>query len=132
MDINVFNNEEYNNYANEVKEKWGNTNQYKECKEKYISRSKEEFDKINDEFMNIFAELGKLKYLPVEDERVQEKIKLLQDFITDNFYNCTNEILAGLGQMYVNDERLKKNIDNTGGEGSAEFVSRAISVFCSK
>ena len=132
MDLKVFNNEEYNRYANEVKEKWSNTNQYQEYEQKNKNRSKQEFENINNKFMNIFTELGSLKYLPIEDEKVQEKIKLLQEFITNNYYNCTNEILNGLGQMYVNDERLKKNIDKAGGEGTAEFVSQAISVYCSK
>ena len=82
--------------------------------------------------MNIFRELGALKELPIESKEVQEKIGLLQEFITINYYNCTNEILKGLGQMYINDERFKKNIDQAGGSGTAEFVNNAILVYCSK
>ena len=82
--------------------------------------------------MDIFAELGALKHLSVEDENVQEKIKTLKEFITDNYYNCTNETLNELGQMYVNDERFKNNIDKVGGDGTAKFVSQAISFYCSK
>ena len=52
-------------------------------------------------------------------------VKELQDYITENYYTCTNEILAGLGQMYVADERFKANIDKNG-DGTAEFVSKAI------
>ena len=116
----------------EAKEKWGNTNEYKEYEEKSKNRTKQEFEDINDRFMNIFSEIGKLKDLSVEDEKVQGKIKELQQFISDNYYTCTNEILYSLGQMYVNDERFKKNIDNAGGEGTAKFVYEAISVYCSK
>lgn len=132
MDLKVFNNEEFNNYADEVKERWGNTNQCKEYEQKNKNRSKQELENIQDKFMSIFAELGALKHLLVEDEKVQEKIKALQKFITDNYYNCTNETLNGLGQMYVNDERFKKNIDKAGGDGTAKFVSQAIYVYCSK
>ena len=82
--------------------------------------------------MNIFSEIGKLKDLSVEDEKVQEKIKQLQQFISDNYYTCTNEILYSLGQMYVNDERFKENIDKAAGEGTAEFISQAIYEYCSK
>ena len=78
MDFKVFDNEEFNNYANEVKEKWSNTNQYNEYKQKSKNRSKQEFEDINDRFMNIFSEIGKLKDLSVEDEKVQGKIKELQ------------------------------------------------------
>jgi len=82
--------------------------------------------------MSIFIELGALKHLSIEDKKVQEKIELLQKFITDNYYNCAKETLKELGQMYINDERFKKNIDKVGGEGTAKFVSQAISVYCSK
>ena len=123
---------EINNYYAEAREKWGNTSEYKEYEAKSQNRTKQEFEDINDRFMNIFSEIGKLKDLSVEDEKVQGKIKELQQFISDNYYTCTNEILYSLGQMYVNDERFKKNIDNAGGEGTAKFVYEAISVYCSK
>lgn len=128
MDLN----EKINEYSAEVKERWGDTIQYKEYKEKSKNRTKQDFENINDIFMNIFSELGELKHLSVEDEKVQEKIKLLQDFISKNYYTCTNEILYSLGQMYVNDERLKNNIDKVAGDGSAQFVCKAISIYCSK
>ena len=123
---------EINNYYAEAREKWGNTSEYKEYEAKSKNRTKQEFEDINDRFMNIFSEIGKLKDLSVEDEKVQGKIKELQQFISDNYYTCTNEILYSLGQMYLNDERFKKNIDNAGGEGTAKFVYEAISVYCSK
>ena len=119
-------NEEYNQYENEVKEKWSNTEQFKEYEEKNKNRSNNEIKEINDKLMSIFAELGDLKHLSVEDEKVQEKIKLLQNFISSNYYECTNEILDGLGKMYVTDERFKNNIDKVGGKGTAQFVSQAI------
>jgi len=130
MDFKVFNNEKFDEISAETKEKWGNTTQYKEYEEKSKNGTKQDFENINNKLMNIFFELGELKHLSVEDEKVQEKIKRLRDFITDNYYNCTNEVLYSLGQMYVNDKRFKNNIDNIGGEGTAEFVSRAIGVYC--
>ena len=81
--------------------------------------------------MTIFSELGGLKHLTPDSDEVQKKISALQKFITDNYYVCTNEILNGLGQMYVGDERFRKNIDRAGGDGTAEFASQAISVYCS-
>ncbi len=53
----------------------------------------------------------------------------LQDNITENYYTCTNQILAGLGQMYVADKRFKNNIDKNG-DGTAEFISKAIEIYC--
>lgn len=126
------NQEQNNQYDNEAKAKWENTKQYEEYEQKIKNKSKGEFEKTNNNLMNIFKELGALKELPIESKEVQEKIELLQEFITINYYNCTNEILKGLGQMYINDERFKKNIDQVGGEGTAEFVNNAILVYCSK
>ena len=59
----------------------------------------------------------------------QALVKELQDYITENYYTCTKQILAGLGKMYVADERFKKNI-NECADGTAEFVSAAIEVYC--
>lgn len=128
MDFKAFNNQ----YSDEVKEKWGNTASYKEYEERSKNRTEEEFENINDRLINIFVEIGGLKHLSVEDEKVQDKIEELKSFITDNYYNCTNEILYSLGQMYVNDERFKENIEKAGGEGTVEFVSKAIAIYCSK
>ena len=62
----------------------------------------------------------------------QAAIRKLQQFITDHFYTCTPEILAGLGEMYVADDRFRQNIDKAGGEGTAEFVAQAIRAYCGK
>lgn len=82
--------------------------------------------------MNLFAEIGTLRQLSPADQAVQEKIRALQEFITSSYYTCSTEILRGLGQMYVGDERFRNNIDQAGGEGTAEFVKQAIEVYCSK
>ena len=120
--------EEINNYDSEVKEKWGSTNQYKEFINK--NKNKNELEIINNELMDLFNELGMLKQEAIKSEVVQNKIKELQEFITKNYYNCTDEILKSLGQMYVNDERFKRNIDKAGGDGTTEFVNQAIIVYC--
>jgi len=67
---------------------------------------------------------------PVSDE-AQDLVKALQTHITENYYNCTNEILAGLGQMYVADERFRNNIDKHA-DGTAQFISDAIKIYCGK
>ena len=80
--------------------------------------------------MALFGEMGEVKYLPPESDEAQAKVKALQQFITDNFYTCTKETLFGLGQMYTQDERFRKNIDRAGGEGTAAFVQKAIEIYC--
>ena len=79
-----------------------------------------------DRMMSLFAEMGSIRELPPGSREAQEKVRELQAFITENYYTCTDEILRGLVEMYVSDERMKRNIDQAGGEGTAEFVSQAI------
>ena len=125
-----FNSDEY---IDEVKEKWGNTEAYKEQIVKTKDYSKEKFEALGLEMNNIFAEFAscKINGNVVDVEEVQNLVKKLQNHITENYYNCTNDILAGLGQMYVMDERFKNNIDKNG-EGTAEYVSKAIALYCKK
>ena len=128
MSFKAFDNSEVNQYKAEAKARWGETEAYKE----YVQRQGGNDAASPEKLMKIFAEFGALRELPTEDRKVQNKVKELQECISDNFYTCTNEILAGLGQMYVADERFRQNIDCAGGDGTAEFVGRAIDVYCSK
>ncbi len=121
MNFSTFDKTEIKKYADEAKQKWGCTDAYKE----YIQKHYDSADKT-DKLMQIFAEIGKIKHLSPYCEEAQNLIKKLQNFITENYYTCTDEILKGLGQMYISDERFKKSIDNAGGAGTAEFTAKAI------
>lgn len=131
MNFDVFDKNEMEKYKTEVKERWGSTKAYQEYRQKDIAGNEGSYSKIAEELMAMFSELGGFKHFTPDSDEVQKKICALQQFITEHYYVCTNEILSGLGQIYVGDERFKKNIDSAGGEGTAEFVSRAISVYCS-
>ena len=111
-------------YAAEAKAKWSKTEAYKEFENKKASQNSP------DAVMSHFAHLGSLRHLSPESAEVQAAVKNLQDFITANYYTCTRQILAGLGQMYVADERFKANIDRAGGKGTAEFAAKAIEIYC--
>ena len=118
-------------YESEVRERWGNTDAYREHEKKTKNYTKEKWAEVNDGMMAIFAEFAKCKNnaYDVHLPEVQSLVGKLQDYITRNYYTCTDEILAGFGEMYVADERFEKNIDRYG-EGTAEFASKAIAVFC--
>ena len=120
-----------NKYLNEARERWGNTDVYREHEEKTKTYTKEKWAEANDGLMEIFAEFAARKQSGVSanSNEAQALVVMLQAHITTNYYICTDEILAGLGKMYVADERFKKNIDKYG-EGTAEFVSEAIALYC--
>ena len=120
------------NYETEARERWGNTDAYREY-EKKKSYIEQKYDAVNVGMKAIFAEFAALKNSGASADyaEAQALVAKLQAHITANYYTCTDEILAGLGQMYVADERFKKNIDKSG-EGTAEFVSMAIEAYSRK
>jgi len=126
MNLQAFNDKDY---EEEVKARWGHTEAYKESLERAKVKDPR---KAGEALMEHFAELGTLKHEDPASRKVQERIGELQSFITENFYTCTMEILSGLGRMYVDDERFRKNIDLRGGEGTAAFVSSAIEIYAKK
>lgn len=131
--MKAFDNSEFEKYKAEAQEKWGKTDAYKEHTEKTKHYSKDKWNNLVEEMNDIFAEFAacmKNEKAPASDE-VQNLVKTLQNHINENYYHCTNEILAGLGQMYVADERFKNNIDKHA-DGTAKFVCEAIEVYCKK
>ena len=121
------------NYDFEIRARWGNTNAYREHEQKTKNYTKEKRAEANDGLMKVFAEFAECKSngFAANSPEVQSLVVKLQEYITQNYYTCTNEILAGLGKMYAADERFKKNIDKYG-EGTAEFAAEAIEVYCQK
>ena len=117
-------------YETESRSRWGNTDAYREHEQKTKNYTKEKWTESNDGLMAIFAEFAVCKNngVSADSAEAQALVAKLQAHITDNYYTCTDEILAGLGKMYVADERFKKNIDKYG-DGTSEFASEAIAVF---
>ena len=129
--MDAFKNTDFEQYKDEVKERWGQTESFTEYTEKSKGYTKDTYNALSDGMNEIFKKFTHCmndKQSPSSDE-AQGLVKKLQNFITDNFYKCTNNILVGLGQMYVADERFKNNIDKHG-TGTADFVSKAIEFYC--
>ena len=130
VDFSAFDTSKIDEYTKRAKEKWGNTDAYKEFETK--KRSDSDNKQVMEDFMQLFAELGELKKGSPESDEPQAMVKKLQGFITENFYKCTDEILSGLGKMYASDGEFKGNIDKAGGEGTADFTAAAIAAYCGK
>ncbi|MBE6616786.1 MAG: hypothetical protein E7627_02400 [Ruminococcaceae bacterium] len=121
------------NYETEARERWGNTDAYREHEQKTKNYSREKWAEANDGMMAIFAEFAACKQsgAGADSAEAQALAAKLQAYITENYYTCSDEIFAGLGKMYVADERFKKNIDKYG-EGTSAFAAEAIDLFCNK
>ena len=120
-------------YQVEVRERYGGTAAYREHQQKTKNYTKEKWAEASDGLMAIFAEFAVCKQsgAKANSDEAQVLVAKLQAHITDNYYTCTDEILAGLGKMYVADERFKKNIDKYG-EKTAEFVAEGIRRYVEK
>ena len=116
-------------YKTEARERWGDTNAYREHEKKTKNYTQEKWAEANDGLMAIFAEFAACKGRGASADSVEAQalVAKIQAHITENYYTCTDEILAGLGKMYVADERFKKNIDKYG-VGTSAFIADAIDV----
>lgn len=116
-------------YAQETKERYGNSDAYKESQNKTTKYSKGDWENIMGEAGEIYSSLASLMDRDPSDSEVQSLVEKWRNHITKNFYNCTPEIFRGLALMYTADERFTENIDKYG-EGLAQFLSDAMIVYC--
>ena len=130
--MKAFDNSKMDQYLSKAKERWGKTDAWQEYEEKSVGRTAETERELGEQLMDIFAQLGALRGEEPDSEPVQQIVAALQQFITDNYYTCTKEILRNLGQMYTAIGSMKDNIDARGGTGTAELAGRAIEIYCEK
>ena len=117
-------------YADEAKKRWGDTAAYAEYEQKTAGQSKEALQEAGEGLTALLAGFGELKERPASAPEAQALVKALQDYITTRFYTCTNEILAGLGQLYAAGGDFTDHIDRAGGPGTAAFAAEAIRLYC--
>ncbi len=148
MDFKAFDKSKLEEYAKRAREQYSDTDAYKEYEAKSAGRTSEDEQVFAEEFMAIFAKFGALLKAGTNGNaasdnaadssskasapEAQALVQELRDYITEHFYNCTPEILSGLGKMYAADGEFKENIDAAGGSGTAEFASKAIDFYCRK
>lgn len=130
MDFSAFDTKKLEEYAEAAKAQWGKTDAYREYEERTRGRDRDEQRLVSAGLMDVFARIGAMKEEDAGSEAVQVQVKALQDYITENFYTCTPEILSGLGKLYEADGAFRENIDRAGGEGCAAFAARAIEKYC--
>ena len=130
--MKAFDNSKMDQYLSKAKERWGKTDAWQEYEEKSVGRTAETERDLGEQLMDIFAQLGALRGQEPGSESVQQVVAALQQFITENYYTCTKEILRNLGMMYTAVGSMKDNIDARGGAGTAELAQKAIEIYCEK
>lgn len=116
-------------YAEETKEKYGDTDAYKESMKKTSKYTKEDWARIKAMDEQIYEKIIANMDKGIADPEVQSAVAEKRQQITNNFYNCTIEIFRGLADLYVNDPRFTANIDKNK-EGLAKFLSEAMHYYC--
>lgn len=130
MDFSAFDTSKLDEYAEQAKKQWGTMDAYQEFENKSKGRTMETENAIAAGLMLIFEEFGKIKNTAPDAQEVQRLVKQLQGYISEHYYNCTPEILAGLGKMYGGGGAFTENIDAASGDGTAVFVADAIDIYC--
>ena len=128
MDFKAYDNKKLDAYAQEAKKRWGHTDAWRESQARGKNADQELRDA--DGLMDIFRRLGQLRQGDPAAPEAQKLIAQLQQYICDHYYNCTNQILYGLGQMYAAGDEMNENIDRAGGAGTGDFARRAIEIYC--
>ena len=126
----AFDSRKLDEYARQAKATWGTTDAYKEYEQKSKDWTKGDRADVNKQMMDIFREFGEIRESDPGSPEAQVLVKKLQDFITEKMYTCTKDILSSLGQMYAGGGDFTTNIDGAGGEGTAQFASDAIQIYC--
>ena len=119
-----------NEYSAQAETLYGKTDAWQEYKQKSTGRSSEKEQALGDGLMDLFAKLGTMRQLSPDSPEVQVWVKQLQAYISEHFYNCTPQILQGLGEMYAGGGSMTENIDAAGGIGTGEFARDAIRIYC--
>lgn len=115
-------------YADEAREKWGETEAYKESARRTKKYGKAEWAQIRAESEAIYAKLAELMRggAAVGDPRVRAEVEAHREHITRWFYPCSPKMQRGLAELYVADPRFTANLDKAGGPGFARFLHDAI------
>lgn len=116
-----------NPYEKEARQRWGDK-AVNESNDKLKSiKNAGKIEELQDEISGVYLQLAELRQGAPDSSEAQEAIgkwyALLQ-----RMGNYSLEAFRGLGQMYVEDERFTKNIDQFG-EGLALFMRDAMAIY---
>ena len=131
-DFRAFDTRKIDEYAREAKASWGQTKEWKEYEQKSRGRTREDNNAIARGMMDIFAEFGAIRDTDPAAPAAQALVNKLQNYITENFYTCSDAILLNLSRMYDGGGSMTENIDKVGGPGTGDFAAKAIAVHCSR
>ncbi|NYJ05701.1 MerR family transcriptional regulator [Petropleomorpha daqingensis] len=123
----VFGDDDPSRYDAEVQERWGETDAYRESRRRTSSYTKDDWLRIKEEGAEVerrFAEALR-SGAAADSEQAMDVAEEHRQHISRWFYDCPPEMHAGLGRMYVEDERFTAHYEEIA-PGLAEYVSTAV------
>jgi DNA-binding transcriptional MerR regulator len=114
-------------YEEEVQERWGETDAYAQSKRRTSSYTKEDWVRIKAEGEDVEARFAAALAagVPADSEQAMDIAEEHRQQISRNFYDCPPGMHAGLGRMYVEDERFTAHYEKRAA-GLAQYVSAAV------
>lgn len=114
-------------HENEAKERWGDTDAYRQSSAKTSKYSKADFAaaKVDQEAATELFVYAFGNSLPIDSQKVKEAVIAHREAITKWFYDCSIEMQKQLAIMYVEDPRFKEYYDGRV-RGLAQYVHDAI------
>ena len=133
MSFDAFDTSKMDEYAAKARASWGNTPEWAEYEKKGAGRSAREQAALGDELMSLFKPFGEMATAKADPAgaAAQAQARVIQDFITQHYYTCTDEVFAQLGRAYGAGGDFTRNIDEAASAGAAEFASKAIEAYAS-
>lgn len=124
----AFKDDDIKEYQAEAKQKWGNTDAYKQSMQRVGKMTKQEMEQLKEDGKRLTQELANSMAYAIDSPEVQALIQQHYDGI-QFFYDCSLDMYRNLGKMYVEDQRFTAYYDDVR-PGLAQFVRDAIAVYC--
>ncbi len=126
----AFKDDDVKQYQEEVKQRWGNTDAYKQSMARVQKMTKAQMEKFKQDGRAHTQAIADNMHKGVEHPDVQALIQKSYEGI-NFFYECSIDMFQKLGQMYVDDPRFTAYYEQFG-PGLAVFMRDAIHVYCSQ
>jgi DNA-binding transcriptional MerR regulator len=126
-----FDTKKIDEYAAQAKASWGSTPEWKEYESKSAGRTIEEERSMGEELLSLFKPFGQMAAEGADpaSEKARKQAKRIQDYITEHFYTCTDEVFLQLSRAYGAGGEFTRNIDAHAGSGAGAFAMHAIEAY---
>jgi hypothetical protein len=97
----------------EAQQRWGETPEWKQSKQRTARYTRQDWTRIKDEAAGIYRALAALMLAgqPPDSPEALAVAEQHRQHITRWFYDCSAAVHRGLGELYVADPRFTANID---------------------